>query len=250
VKSQTLIHWHPGDVLPFKDRLCHLSIGVFDGLHLGHRNIIQHMLNQKKSIQDLAIVITFKRNPKQLKNPNSFAGNLTEFNERINGLMNLGVDAVLAIDFSEDFSKMDGGVFIGLLLNTLRLRSLTVGHDFSMGYRSSTKAQDIRNLLPESIQLFIMPPVFSSYTVISSSQIRKLLLEGNVLKANQMLGHPFRYVIPNSGNEFSILPKDGDYIVLVHGVRNTICIQSRVLVCKFNLQTGMIIEFIDNINKE
>jgi riboflavin kinase/FMN adenylyltransferase len=165
------------------------TIGAFDGLHLGHRELISRILGR----EDFAsAVLTFAGNPKRILSPSSFRGELTSLGQRLELIDSMGVDLCVLIDFSGDFSKLPGRQFLSMLCANGNLRFLAVGSDFRCGHRLDTDAEGVRLFCAGfSVEVELLKAVLWEGHPVSSSRIRKAILEGRVEEAALMLGRPY-----------------------------------------------------------
>src|SRR5208337_4453660 len=117
------------------------AIGVFDGLHIGHRELVGRVL-ERGGLE--RTVVTFEDNPKRMLSPESFRGALSTLDQKLALIDSAGVDLCVLIDFSGDFSKLPGRQFLSMLSDSAELRYLAVGSDFRCGHNLDTGAEDIR----------------------------------------------------------------------------------------------------------
>lgn len=202
-----------------------LTIGVFDGLHLGHQELIKRVLLAPES-GDRAM-ITFMQNPEMLLNPGKFKGNLLSLAQKIEKIQNLGIQRLILIDFSEDFSKIAGREFIKSLLNSFKIVKMVIGDDFRFGYQRTIGKENIGKLIAPA-DLEIVSPVDLFSQKISSSRIREMIINGDFQNAEKLLGSPFRIDLrhvsqPDSFSAIRIqnaeimqlLPNNGKYKVFL-----------------------------------
>jgi FAD synthase len=165
------------------------AIGVFDGLHLGHRALIDRVLARASMKSG---VVTFRENPKKLLRPSGFHGNLCTLAQKLELLESAGLEICVLIDFSGDFSKMAGRKFLALLRERGNLRYIAVGSDFRCGHRLDTGAQEMRDFFaPLGVEAEILDPVLRTGHPVSSSRIRKAVVDGRLEDARGMLGRDF-----------------------------------------------------------
>jgi len=165
------------------------AIGVFDGLHIGHRALVARVLGRSGLA---SAVVTFEKNPKRILSPSTFHGELSSLDQRLSLIESMGVDICVLIDFSGDFSKLAGRSFLSMLSEGGALRFLAVGRDFRCGHRLDTDSKAIRAFCEElSIEVELLEPVQWGGHPVSSSRIRKAVLEGRLEEAAQMLGRPY-----------------------------------------------------------
>ena len=165
------------------------AIGVFDGLHIGHQDLVQRV----RGHEGLAsAIVTFIKNPKLILSPSTFHGVLSTLDQKLSLIDSLGVDLCVLIDFSGDFSKLPGRKFLSMLCGNGDIRFLAVGFDFHCGYRMDTDAQGIRRFCEErAIGVEILNAVHWGSHPVSSSRIRKAIFEGRLEDAQGMLGHAY-----------------------------------------------------------
>jgi FAD synthase len=168
------------------DRPVGLTIGTFDGLHLGHRSLISAIAADSKAALPLAIA--FNRNPALLLGKGEFPGLLLSHRQKLERLEALGVGAVAVVDFSEELSKLSGRVFVGLLRENLVIRTIVVGYNFRFGRDRDTDAGGLEQMLRGSgTEVRVTGPVLHRGSVVSSSRIRKTIQEASFAEAREML---------------------------------------------------------------
>jgi riboflavin kinase/FMN adenylyltransferase len=167
-----------------------LTIGVFDGLHLGHRLLIDRIVSTRSSLK--AWVITFRISPDRLLHPHAYRGDLTTLSQKLEKLSALGVDRTIIIDFSEDFGKLTGALFFKAIQDRCRLSRLVVGEDFRCGYRAESDAVGVRAMLePFFVRTDIVAHESAGDETISSTRIRTLIGEGRCAEAARLLGYAY-----------------------------------------------------------
>lgn len=166
-----------------------ITTGVFDGVHRGHQTLIGRM----KSFPGTASVLsTFSSNPFSYFSPGRYPGDILSLRQKLEQLEHLGVDNLLLIDFSADFSKLSGRVFFRLLKERLSLRQVVLGKDHRCGYRGDTGAEDVRSMLePQGITVDIVDPLVLGGHPVSSTRIREALTEGDLPRAQLLIGRPY-----------------------------------------------------------
>jgi riboflavin kinase/FMN adenylyltransferase len=182
-----IIHWN--DLLkssPFSEPSA-ASIGVFDGVHRGHRALVERVTGSGLR----SVAVTFSVSPREFFHGDSFAGNIISLERKLELFEGAGINTTILIDFSYDFSKMAGRAFVEELARCISLRFLVVGADFHCGYRNDTDAAAIKKLLAASgIGTEIVPPVMEGGLPVSSSRIRHALAAGEYESAASLLGRP------------------------------------------------------------
>lgn len=180
-----------------------LTIGVYDGVHRGHRTIIDQLTAGAHAVGAPAVVVTFHPHPARVLNPQSKLQYLTTPERRAELFGDLGVDVVITQTFTRTFSQQPGKEFLNHLQDRLNIESLWVGYDFAMGHSRDTDVQALREMSAEvGFQLNVVQPVADEGEAISSSRIRALLKEGNIKEANRLLG--WQYCLSGT-----VVPGDG-----------------------------------------
>lgn len=165
------------------------TVGVFDGLHLGHQALIQTVLSREPAMR--SCVVTFVQNPKDVLHKSSFKGNIFSLEQKLDSLASTGVELCVLIDFSPDFGKQSGEQFLSKL-SQAGVRFLCIGPNFRCGHNMDTSAGDLVALGQKiGVQVAILEPVMYKGFPVSSSRVRKAILEGNLDEARSMLGRPY-----------------------------------------------------------
>ena len=169
---------------PSVHRPAAVTIGVFDGLHIGHRSLISSMSNEKESE---SWVVSFRENPAKLLKPDRFPGDITTLRQKEELLREYGVDKLLLIDFSSDFSKLTGREFVSMLIKRIPIRRFVLGDNFRCGRGGDTSSRDLRDMVyPRGIGVDIPSPVHIDGAVVSSTRIRAAIREGDFLSSRRM----------------------------------------------------------------
>jgi riboflavin kinase / FMN adenylyltransferase len=165
------------------------TIGVFDGLHIGHRELVKRVLGREGLS---SAVLTFEENPKRILSPSTHQGELSTLDQKLGLIESMGADFSVLIDFSGDFSKLPGRRFLSILRESGELRFLAVGSDFRCGRSLDTDARAIGSFCEEhSIGVELIQAVRWAGHPVSSSRIRKAVLDGRLEDAASMLGRPY-----------------------------------------------------------
>jgi riboflavin kinase/FMN adenylyltransferase len=178
-----------------QERKSAVTIGVFDGVHRGHRALIGK-IQGKGGIKSL--VVSFKQNPRRFLHPERETLDIIGLDEKISIFEGLGVDALVLIDFSLDFCRIDGGDFIETLWKNAGMAYLAIGRDFKCGYRGSLDAGRIKALCETlGVECEIVQPVMDGGLPVSSSRIRAALASGDRETAERLLGRRHRRFLPS-----------------------------------------------------
>lgn len=168
-----------------------LTIGVFDGVHRGHQEIIRKLTTGAHANDAPAVVLTFDPHPASVLSGHEIKC-LTLPDERAELLGSLGVDVVVTEHFTQELSKVTAYDFMLRLARQLGLNHLLIGYDFALGKGregNATRLTEIGTELGYSIE--VVAALSDESGVISSTEIRKLIEIGNVSEANRLLGHPY-----------------------------------------------------------
>lgn len=205
------------------------TIGVFDGIHRGHRALLESVLAHASG--RLSTVFTFAENPKKILRPESYRGDVMTLAQRLDLLRSLGISIVVLIDFSGNFGKLSGSDFLGVLEDAGRIEYLAVGMNFRCGYRLDTDAPRIRTILSNrGATVDIVEQVRVGDSLVSSSRIRDCILGGRLGEAAALLGRPYSLDLRDStaatgeiprrmrkAGFTQVLPPEGTYRVHVAG---------------------------------
>ena len=176
-----------------------VTIGKFDGIHLGHQQLIAETIESAEEHSLIPVVVTFDRHPHSILSPGTEPQALIGPTQKAELLEEAGIELVLNLPFDEYLSKLTPEQFVKtVLVDALKARIVTIGEGFRFGVDQQGDVETLRNL---GVQLGFMVKVIPNYLVdgevVSTSKIRSLLLEGNVVAAAKLLGrlHSTRGVI-------------------------------------------------------
>jgi len=179
-----------GKFPPPKDMV--LTIGVFDGVHLGHKHLISKLKELARKQGYLSGVITFSQHPQEVLSPQTKLPSLTGLEQRMALLKDEGVDAVIPLPFTPQLASLSPGQFLSLLKEYLKMRGLVIGPDFALGKNRQGNSDTLRQLGREmGFSVTVVPPMTIDGEVVSSTAIRKALAEGDMKQAQKLLGRPF-----------------------------------------------------------
>ncbi len=169
-----------------------LTIGSFDGVHLGHQQIIHDLVKGAHDTGQPAVVVTFHPHPQLIIKKEGRPFYLTLPGKRAQLLGDLGVDIVLTYPFSSETSQMRANEFIALLHQRLQFSRLWVGYDFALGRNREGDPAYLKNLGQQfGYALKEILPYSIDGELVSSSRIRKSIREGEMREAAALLGRPF-----------------------------------------------------------
>ena len=168
-----------------------LTVGVFDGVHRGHQQIIRQLTAGAHADEAPAVVLTFYPHPATVLGGREIKG-LTLPDERADLLAGLGVEAVITERFTRELSQVTAYEFMARLKRHLGLKHLLIGYDFALGKGREGNAPRLAEIGPElGYTVEVVSAVSDESGVISSTEIRKLIETGNVKEAAKLLGRPY-----------------------------------------------------------
>ena len=180
------------ELKPGGRKVC-LAIGVFDGVHLGHQQIIRQTVADARQHDAIALVITFDRHPSTVVAPDRVPPLIYSLPQKLGAIKLLGADTLLLIHFDRAFSGQTGEEFIrGLARDLGKIQSLCVGADFVFGHRRSGNVALLEKLGDElGFTVHGLAAVSLDNQIVSSTRIREAIRAGNLDAASQMLGRPY-----------------------------------------------------------
>lgn len=210
-----------------------LTIGFFDGVHLGHRYLVSELSEFAKKREFASAVLTFRTHPRQVLHSDYIPSLLTTADEKIALLKETGVDYVVMTEFTQDLSMLTAQEFMRLLHDNLNVRCLMIGYDHRFGHNRSEKFEDYVRFGKEiGIEVVQSSPLVIDGINVSSSVVRKTISEGDVAKAAKLLGREYSLAgtvvkgfqvgrtigFPTANiayDDSRMLPKDGVYAARV-----------------------------------
>jgi riboflavin kinase/FMN adenylyltransferase len=202
-----------------------VTIGNFDGVHLGHQAILRAAWESAGQLGGMSVALTFFPHPAKLLRPGHAPQLLMTLDQRLDAIEQLEIDATLVLRFDEQLARLSPRDFVEKYLKqTLRTWTVVHGENFRFGHKG---AGDASTLYEMGIDLMPCPPVTVNDVVVSSTAIRSAIREGRVDAARQMLGRPYALageirtgtgqgrmlVVPtlNLATQQELLPKNGVY---------------------------------------
>ena len=177
-------------ISPAKDTF--VTVGVFDGVHLGHKHLISQLVGKAEQENSLSIVVTFRQHPQEVLRTDIILPFLTSLTEREKLLENEGVDIIVPLTFTAEASKLSAREFIGLLKKHLHMRGMVIGPDFALGRKREGSADALHELGRElGFSVTVVPPVVIDGEIVSSTAIRQALSAGDVHRVRRLAGRNF-----------------------------------------------------------
>lgn len=219
--------WNDSVFSQFSGKETAVTIGSFDGLHKGHRVLIDTLTKIRDKNHYISVVLTFTRPLPAIKHADDYTGDISTLPQRLALFESLGIDAVILVDFTEKFAAVPGTDFLSSLVRHINMRCIVEGFDFHCGYKGKTERKGIEAWAQdEHVETHFVPPVYYNASNgkterVSSSFIRQMILEGNFSAAAEFLQRPFELDLDEmrraaaTGSDFTqLLPPDGSYRAL------------------------------------
>ena len=169
-----------------------VTVGVFDGVHRGHRHLVAALLEEARRASLAAVAITFNPHPRAVLRPGATIAYLTSLEERVELLQSLGLDAVGVLAFTSELAQLEPREFLGLLVDELDMRLLLVGPDFAFG-RNRAGTFEVSSEIGEELgfRVEVASMLNEGGEKVGSTAVRQALARGDVSRVAQLLGRPF-----------------------------------------------------------
>ena len=166
-----------------------LTIGNFDGVHIGHQALIKKLIAESKKRNLTPSVMTFEPHPKEFFISENAPSRLTTLREKLEFFLDYGIEKVFVCAFNQKFSNISSEAFMGQILKEqLKVQLLIVGDDFRFGSKRQAGIEDLKK---NAFELFEIPEIDLNGKRVSSTRIREGLKEGRIQEVNQFLGRPY-----------------------------------------------------------
>jgi riboflavin kinase/FMN adenylyltransferase len=218
-------------------KLVVLTQGTFDGVHFGHRKILRHVVSEAREIDGVSVLLTFYPHPRLVLYPDDNELKLlTTIEEKVELVSAIGIDYLIIIPFTQELSRLRASDFVrDILVGQLGISKLIIGYDHRFGRnREGGLKEMIQFAETYNFKLEEIPPQDIEDSIVSSTKIRKILLDGDVHLAKEYLvdlytisgkveeglqrGTTIGYPTANVrfGSSFKLIPKNGVYAVWVY----------------------------------
>jgi riboflavin kinase/FMN adenylyltransferase len=170
-----------------------VTIGNFDGVHCGHRSVIREVVARAKQANAKAVLVTLDPHPAVVLRPDRAPRLITPLEVKLELLHGTGLDAVLLLPFTEEFSRTTPRAFCETILrDALHATEVHEGENFRFGYGAEADMHSLESLGAECcFSAHVFAPLEIGRETVSSSRVRKYVAEGNMTAARHMLGRPF-----------------------------------------------------------
>lgn len=210
-----------------------VTIGTFDGVHIGHKKIIRQLIDVSKQERLKSVILTFFPHPRMVLQKDSKIKLINTLEERSKILDALGLDYLIIKKFTKEFSRLSAEDFVKqILVDKLHAKKVIIGYDHRFGRNRNASIDDLKRFgLSYGFEVIEIPVQDINDVSVSSTKIRTALTEGNIEKANTFLGYPFIItgtIVKGKGigrqldfptanirldQEYKLIPKYGSYIV-------------------------------------
>ena len=242
-----------------------LTIGSFDGVHHGHKVILSEVVKAAKAVDGESILITFEPHPRKIIHPEQPLGLLTSPEQKIALMESEGIDHIVVVPFTRDFSMLSAKEYVeDFLLKNFNPHTIIIGYDHHFGHSREGNIDLLKSLVAPHVQVIEISAQLIEDAAVSSTKIRKALLQGNVSEAAEMLersycfkalvvhgnklGRTIGYPTANLQAAYSdiLIPGIGIYAVMVEwkgklhqgmmsiGLRPTVT-EDKVVTCEVNI---------------
>ena len=198
-----------------------VAIGVFDGVHRGHAELIRRARSAANA--ERCAVFTFSENPARATRGRAYPGDVTSQEQKLRYLNELGVDTAVVAHFTDYFQQLPGTAFLEAVAQRLSAATIIIGENFRCGRDRDTDAVSARYYLEQHrVRVDIAPPLIDNGALISSTRIREAVRAGEFDTAQRLLGRPYvvdlrHYSVSRNGQEWmvkgvsQVLPPPGSY---------------------------------------
>lgn len=170
-----------------------VTTGTFDGVHIGHRTILERLIEVSKKNKGESVLLTFYPHPRMVLNPDSDLQLINTIEEKIGLLEKVGIEHLIIHPFTKDFSRTTSLEFVrDILVNRIGTKKLVIGYDHHFGRNREGSFEHLKEFGPlYGFDVEEIPAQEISDVNVSSTKIRAALLEGDISTANHYLGHEF-----------------------------------------------------------
>ncbi len=210
-----------------------VTIGNFDGVHRGHAEIFAHLRQRSIDRGFPSVVVTFEPHPLKILAPDSAPSLITTFAQKTALVAESGMDYLVVVPFSKEFSRVSATDFVrGILCTSLGMRHIIIGHDYAFGRNREGNFNTLESLGGQNgFTLEDLPPIGENGVVFSSSLVRSAVADGDMESATRILGRYYQicgtvvhgreigqtlgFPTANIATSNELLPSDGVYAVMV-----------------------------------
>ena len=175
-----------------------LTIGSFDGVHLGHLDVIKHVIASAKAVEAQPALLTFEPHPRCVLDPANCPQSITTLQEKLALVEAAGVEHAIVLRFDRELASLSPQEFVDRLGKVMELRSWVIGYDFAFGRGRTGSATWLRE---HEHHVEVVPPFQLDGHDLHSSEVRRLITAGEVEHANRLLGREYSMAGPVEAGE-------------------------------------------------
>jgi riboflavin kinase/FMN adenylyltransferase len=175
-----------------------LTIGSFDGVHLGHLDVIKHVIASAKAIDAQPALLTFEPHPRCVLDPANCPQSITTLQEKLALIEQAGIEHAIVLRFDRELASLSPQEFVDRLAKMMELRTWVIGYDFAFGRGRTGSATWLRD---HGHQVEVVPPFTIDGHDLHSSEVRHLITAGEVEHANRLLGREYAMAGPVEAGE-------------------------------------------------
>jgi riboflavin kinase / FMN adenylyltransferase len=175
-----------------------LTIGSFDGVHLGHLDVIKHVIASAKALESQPTLITFEPHPRCVLDPANCPQSITTLQEKLALLEAAGIEHAIVLRFDRELASLSPQEFVDRLAMVMELRSWVIGYDFAFGRGRTGSASWLRD---HGYHVEVVPPFKLDGHDLHSSEVRHLITAGEIEHANRLLGRDYSMAGPVEAGE-------------------------------------------------
>lgn len=170
-----------------------LTIGVFDGVHAGHRYLLETLQRRATEQNLLSGVVTFNPHPQSVLHPHDQLQWLSDIEDRVLSIRELGINMVVVLTFTHEVAQLSAKEFLSLVKKYLKMRALIIGPDFALGRDRQGDIEMLRSLGREmDFSVEVIPAYTVDGEIVSSTLIRQALARGDMKKVTRLMGRYFQ----------------------------------------------------------
>lgn len=170
-----------------------VTVGSFDGVHLGHRRIFEYMREAAERLDGETVVVTFYPHPQLVLHPELPFFTINTFEENAELIGDAGINNIVVLPFTKQFAEIPFQDFLIFLIKRIGMKAMVMGADHNFGKGREGNKESMREICAKnSIEIIIIPELVMEENKVRSSKIRQYIENKEFTKAEQLLGHPWK----------------------------------------------------------
>ena len=175
-----------------------VAVGSFDGVHLGHRQILSYVKEAAQRLHGESVVITFQPHPQQVLHPERDFFLICTPEENMRLIENEGIDHLIILPFTLELAKMHYSDFLRMLISKIGMKAIVMGPNHNFGHNREGNSTSMREICEKnSIEIIQIPEFIMEENKVRSSKIREHIMNKEFTKAEILLGHPCKKKLEN-----------------------------------------------------